>query len=187
MFRNGDILFQTGKESDFENAITSVTSQHEELSFSHVGVVIIENDSVFVLEAVPDPGVTKTYIEDFINASHITVVGRLLPEFEPIIPDALQKIKLLIGKPYDFVFKNDNDAYYCSELIQITFKKDDGTPIFETIPMTFKDKETDVFNPYWIEYYDKYNEEIPEGEQGTNPTDLSKSEAIEIIYRINNL
>ena len=181
VFKDGDLLFQTGKGSEFENAITLSTAKIEDFSFSHVGVLSFENDSVFVLEASSESGVSKIFINDFMKKSSVTVVGRLKPQYGYVIPEAIKNIKLLVGKPYDFVYLKDNDAYYCSELIQVTFKLNDGTSIFETIPMTFKNKNTGEILEFWTEHYKRHNEKIPEGKPGTNPVQLSKSDKIELV------
>jgi hypothetical protein len=185
-YQNGDIVFQVGKGSNFEKAIFLVTSGIDDYDFSHVGVIYIENDEIFVLEATPKPGVTQTPLSDFLNESAVMVVGRLKPQYQYVIPGAFEKIKPLMGKPYDFTFHHNNDAYYCSELIQIAFIQKDGTPVFEPTPLTFIDKDTGETAAFWVEYYKKYDEPIPEGEQGSSPAGLSKSNAIEIIHKVVN-
>ena len=68
--RDGDLLFSVGKgESELLKAIQNATSKGGEIPFSHVGIVYIENDSVFVLEAAPKQGVVKTPLADFIDES----------------------------------------------------------------------------------------------------------------------
>lgn len=185
-YQNGDIIFQAGKGSDFEKAIFSVASAVDDWDFSHVGVIFIENEDIFVLEAAPKPGVAKTPLKEFLEESAAAVVTRLKPEYRYTISGALKRIMPLMGKPYDFTFHHDNDAYYCSELIQIAFIQNDGTPLFEATPLTFKDKNTGEISPFWIAYYEKYDEPIPEGEPGSSPAKLSKSEALEIVYKIVN-
>jgi hypothetical protein len=182
-FKTGDLLFQVGKENDFEKAIVTSTSNQKNLNFSHIGVAYFENDSLFVLEATPKFGVCKTYFTDFLKESSQIVVGRLKSQYQYCIPNAISTIKSLIGKSYDFIFCDEN-AYYCSELVQTSFKDKSEKHIFETIPMSFKDENTDEILPYWIEYYKKYDKPIPEGHLGSNPNQLFKSEKIDDIYEI---
>lgn len=181
--QNGDFLFQIGKGSEFEKAIISSTYNYEHLNFSHVGVATIENDSIFVFEANPKTGVSKTPINIFIKNSDLVVIGRLKKEYTYTIDSALIRIKSILGKPYDSIFNNNNDAYYCSELIQINFLDNKNNPIFEPILMSFKDKENGEILPYWIEYYKNINEQIPEGELGSNPVNIFNSKKINIIYK----
>jgi hypothetical protein len=180
--QNGDLLFQTGIGSEFENAIIHSVSDISDLYFSHCGVVFLENDSIFVLEAEPENGVIKTKFVDFYNKSTHLVVGRLNFDYQYIINESISKILSLIGKKYDFIFSDNNDEYYCSELIQKTFTDNKDIAIFETIPMTFKNINTGEINSYWVEYFKKLETTIPEGKQGSNPTNLSKSDKISIIY-----
>ncbi len=37
--------------------------------------------------------------------------------------------------------------------------------------------------PYWIDHFEALGEAVPEGAPGTNPADMSRHEAIEIVYR----
>jgi len=179
--QTGDILFQIGNGSDFENAVINSTSDIYDKSFSHCGVVYLENNTIFVLEAETEKGVLKTIFEDFYNKSKHLVIGRLKCDYQYVIDNSISKILALIGKKYDFIFSSENDEYYCSELIQKNFTDSNNKPIFETISMTFKDKITNETIPYWVKYFEKLNAEIPEGKQGSNPTYLSKSEKIELI------
>ncbi len=86
----------------------------------------------------------------------------------------MQKAKKLLGKKYDFAFDLNNNTYYCSELIYKIFE---GTALqFPTPKMTFKKEGSNEFLPFWIDYFEKLNCAIPEGEPGLNPTGMSRSD-----------
>jgi len=186
-FQTGDLLFQVGKNSELNEAITEVTSGERDIHYTHIGIISIENDTVFVIEAIP-PEVSKTLLDTFLSRSAnwekkpMVAVGRLKPEYREVIPQALIRAKNLLGKPYDYVYSPDNDAYYCSELITFSFLNKQNMPIFEPIKMNFRDADGNL-PVYWIEHFEKQNAEIPENELGSNPGELSKSEKIEIVYR----
>jgi len=186
-FQTGDLLFQVGKHSELNEAITEVTSGERDIHYTHTGIVLVENDTVFVIEAIP-PEVSKTLLDTFLSRSAnlgekpMVAVGRLKQEYREIISQALIRAKNLLGKPYDYVYSPDNDAYYCSELITLSFLNKQNTPIFEPIKMNFRDADGNL-PAYWIEHFEKYNAEIPENKLGSNPGELSKSEKIEIIHR----
>jgi len=182
--QTGDLLFQVGKGSDFENAIVSSTEGEKKLSYSHVGVVFVDKE-IFVLEAEPKNGVAKTPLQEFLdNGAVITVVGRLKEEYKYTIPEAIERILPELGKLYNFTFLFLGEGFYCSELIQKNFILDNGECLFPPAPLSFGDSNTEEIHNYWIEYYKKYNMEVPKGELGSNPNEMSASEFIEIIGRI---
>lgn len=184
--RTGDILFQAFEPSGYASAIESVSDGWGGYAFSHVGVAYIENGNAFVLEAIPY-GVSKTPIETFlrksrqINGRPAVAVARLKKKYRKAIPDAISTMLSLIGKRYDFVFDPSNDMYYCSEIIEIAFRHR-NKPIFDSAPMSFKDKQSGELNPYWIKHFEMHKGEIPEGVPGTNPSDMSKSPKLKIIH-----
>lgn len=188
--RDGDLLFSVGKgESELLKAIQNATSKDGEIPFSHVGIACIENDSVFVLEAAPKQGVVKTPLADFIDESAkidskpIVAVGRMKKVHEKSAKEAPQRALMHLGKKYDFAYSESNDDFYCSELIRFSFLDSNGKPIFPAQPMSFKNKETRLEEPFWVDHFKKLNQEIPEGEPGTNPADMAKSDLIEIVYK----
>ncbi|WP_339925864.1 YiiX/YebB-like N1pC/P60 family cysteine hydrolase [uncultured Cyclobacterium sp.] len=191
-WKAGDILFQNGDCGDFCDAIKKVTSGYQGQSFSHNGMLIIENGNWMVLEAISQ-GVQMTALEDFLNR-HTTengypkvIVGRLKEQYQHLIPEAILFGKTLIGKPYDDGFDLDNEAYYCSELIHFSLMKaNKGLPVFDTPPMTFKDPATNETFSVWEKYFEKLNLEIPEGEPGLNPGGMSLSPALNIIHNFEN-
>ena len=81
----------------------------------------------------------------------------------------ISKAKSLVGKPYDNAFLPDNDAYYCSEFIQVVFGD-----IFESKPMNWRDADGNL-PEYWTKHFEELNMPVPEGIAGTNPTDISRS------------
>lgn len=186
--KTGDILFQRNRqETSFVRAIMDVTTSIEDLNFTHIGVVLVERDSIFVLEATM-PKVCKTPLEKFfkqskqINGNPMVVVGRLKPRYHKSIPDAIEYMKSLLGKPYDYVFLPDNDAYYCSEIIQLAFRTKNGKFIFKTQPMTFIDKATGETSELWVTHFERHKTAIPEGVEGTSPGEMSHSKVLRIVH-----
>ena len=88
------MLFQVGKSSELNEAITEVTSGERDVHYTHIGIVLVENDTIYVIEAIP-PEVSKTLLDTFLSRSAnwdekpVVAVGRLKPEYRELIPQAL--------------------------------------------------------------------------------------------------
>ena len=186
-FQTGDLLFQAGKSSELNEAIAEATLGESNINYTHVGIVFVENDTVFVIEAIP-PTVCITLLDTFLLRSAnqagkpIAAIGRLKQEYRESISQAIVLAKRQLGKPYDYVYSPDNDAYYCSELVTFSFLNSLNMPIFELVPMNFRDADGKL-PTYWIMHFEKYNTAVPENCPGSNPGDLSKSNKIDIVYR----
>ncbi|HBG40603.1 YiiX/YebB-like N1pC/P60 family cysteine hydrolase [Limibacterium fermenti] len=189
VLQEGDLLFTVGKgESELLKAIQNSTSGKQEIPFSHVGIVHIENDKLFVLEATSPQGVVITPLDSFfeetarIDGKSLMAVGRLKEPFRYSIRDAITNAQKHIGKPYDYAYDEDNDAYYCSELVRYAFTDSLGKPLFEPLAMSFKNLETGEIDPYWIQHFERLHTPVPEGAPGTNPADMAKSNLIDIVH-----
>ena len=186
-FKEGDILFQDLDKNAIDNAIEKVTKTNSAYNFTHVGIVIKEQNTLKVLEAI-STGVQLTEIDVFLNRNLINgkpkvVVGRLTPEFKPMLSNAIEHGKSLIGLPYDPIYVIGDNSYYCSELLYEMFHFSNSNNIpFKLNPMTFKDPETNETLKFWLDYYAELNHEIPEGELGLNPNGMSVSPNIILIY-----
>ena len=185
--QTGDLLFQVGKSSGLNEAIAGVTKGESDIHYTHVGIVSVENDVVFVIEATP-PQVCITLLDTFLLRSAklaekpVVAVGRLKQEYRETIPHAIIRARSLLGKPYDYVYSPDYDAFYCSELVTYSFIDRQNRPVFEPVSMNFRDADGN-FPAYWIAHFEKYNADIPENQPGSNPGDISRSDRIEIVFR----
>ena len=184
--QEGDLFFQDLDSSPLCDAIEKVTHSVNNKNFSHVGICIIENSELFILEAFTN-GVGIIKVEDFLERSlnkdgdPKVSIGRLKPKYKYLIKPALQKGKSLIGKEYDDLFIINNDKYYCSELIYNIFLNSDHN-LFKLEPMTFKNPDSNYFMQIWIDYFNDLSSKIPEGMPGLNPGGISRSKSINIVY-----
>lgn len=182
--QEGDLLFQDLDSSPLCDAIELVTPGYKDANFSHIGLVVLDNDTLKVLEAIP-PKVVLTDIKSFFNRSYDRsgsskiIAGRLKDEFQNTIKDAIIYAKSKIGIKYDEAFLMNNESYYCSELIFEAFEKDS---IFKLKPMTFLHPKTNDTLTVWKNYYSKLGVTIPQNEPGINPGIMSLSDKIEMIY-----
>ncbi|RKH60025.1 peptidase [Corallococcus aberystwythensis] len=111
--RHGDVVFQTSGSRQ-SKAIQVAT--HSPLS--HVGLVEVTPDGVFVVEAVQP--VKRT---PFAQWKARGVKGRLLVMRPQGVDDAAKaravaEAKRHLGKPYDALFGWGDEAMYCSELVR---------------------------------------------------------------------
>lgn len=186
-FRSGDLLFEVGKESRMTDAIVDATAHNGASGFSHVAILERDGDEYFIIEATSKGGVRRITLDEFLHGAGHDDKGRplvavyRLRDSSPAAA-AVERAKTHIGRPYDFAFMPDNDAYYCSELVYESYLDDNGEHIFTAHPMTFKGRDGS-FAPFWTELFDSLGMDIPEGVAGTNPEDMSKECAIEEVYR----
>ncbi|MFB1480226.1 YiiX/YebB-like N1pC/P60 family cysteine hydrolase [Corallococcus sp. RDP092CA] len=111
--RTGDVVFQTSGSRQ-SKAIQAAT--HSPLS--HVGLVEVTPEGVFVVEAVQP--VKRT---PFAQWRARGVKGRLLVMRPQGVDDAARaravaEAKRHLGKPYDALFGWGDEAMYCSELVR---------------------------------------------------------------------
>ena len=182
--QEGDLLFQDLDSSPLCDAIELVTPGYKDANFSHIGLVVLDNDTLKILEAIP-PKVVLTDMKSFFSRSYDAegkskiIAGRLKDEFQYTIKNAIIYAKSKVGIEYDEAFIMNNNLYYCSELIFEAFEKDS---IFKLKPMTFLHPETNDTLIVWKNYYSKLGLTIPQNEPGINPGTMSLSNKIEIIY-----
>jgi hypothetical protein len=145
-------------------------------------MVYERHDSVFVIEAIGS-AVKLTWLPAFLKySSKPAYHGRLRSSFRELVPAAISFSISKLGVPYDDAFLYANGKYYCSELIYDAFLSANGnSPFFSLFPMTYKMPGTNSFDPAWVAYFKKLDQEIPEGKPGCNPGGISLSDKLEIL------
>ena len=182
--KTGDLLFCRTTAGDLSKAIDQVTQTGKETHYSHVGIIDIRNDTIWVLHSAPEKGVCCEVLSSFLNPENekrIATAYRLKSKNSKAIPAAIQKARELIGQHYNFTYIFKDQGYYCSEYIYELFAADS---IFTLNPMTFKNPKTGQFIPEWIDHYQKLGIAIPEGEPGCNPNGMAASEKLEMIGEV---
>lgn len=164
-----DLLFHVTPQS---NAITDVTPG----MIDHVAIVI-NADSV--IEAV-GRGVVITPIDSLRQQPGYYLIGRVKGVHRP---SSIAHARTYLGRPYDYLYLPDNEAIYCSELVQFSFVDKLGHRLFEPIPMSFHDA-TGQITDYWRNFYKERGMDVPEGHPGTNPGELSNRRQIRIIGQL---
>lgn len=160
--------------------IDQATQTGQDTHFDHVGIVDIQNDSVYVLHAAPKKGVSRETLAQFFYSykEKVTItIYRLNEKYAKAIPSAIKKAYILLGQPYNQSYILKDPGIYCSEYIYEIFASDS---IFQLKAMTFKNPKTRQYLPAWVNYYKKLGIAIPEGELGCNPNAMASSEKMEM-------
>ncbi|MBQ8045646.1 MAG: hypothetical protein IJ269_04770 [Bacteroidales bacterium] len=184
---SGDLLFQVNKSSELVDAITNSTIGFENLSCSNVGILIEENEELYIIAASTINGVEIMQLQTFLDKSAATqdnkpiVIAKRLKDTS-FVQNAVERAKTLIGRPFDFAFLPNNNAIYGSELVYESYLDDNNNPLFASHQMFFRDS-TGNTSDKWISYFKSYNLDVPVGEYGTNPNDMANDTILEEIYR----
>lgn len=170
----GDLLFCAQVKG---NNITDVTQGVGGMKIDHVAILHRQGGRTFALEAIHS-GVGLTPIDSFMARREAVLAARLRDTLG--VARSVERALGFIGRPYDFNFMPDDSAFYCSELVQKCYRDSRGELVFKPIPMSFHDQSGRI-TPYWHDYYARQGLQVPEGEPGSNPGDLSRSAAICIL------
>ncbi len=186
--QHGDLLFNVVSPSrdGIAKAIVTVTEGVDLQQVSHVAIVCKEADGKFyALEATTRHGVCLTPIDSFLlHSDHspeglpLLLLGRLKDPSH--VAASVEKAKTYLGRPYDFQYEPSDSAIYCSELVHYSYFSSTGEMLFPQQPMSFHD-QTGQVTQFWKDYYQQWNMAVPEGEPGTNPGGISRSDKINII------
>lgn len=181
--RNGDLIFESVGDSAAAQAIDAATAHSREESFSHVAIIEVAEDGVYVIEAASESGVQRITLDEFLDAAThyesgepAVTVMRLKGEYDTAA--FIANAKQHIGEPYDHYFMPDNGRMYCSELVYESFRDGNGNPIFTARPMNFRAADGSM-PQYWVELFESLGEPIPQGVSGTNPNDMAREEVLE--------
>ncbi len=175
-----DLIFVTSPSA---NAITDVTNGFSNLPIDHVAIYYEAKGSQRIIESVPDGGVQMKDLQQFIseNKGAHAYVARVTAEYDAA--RTLRNAFSYVGRPYDHLFLADNEAIYCSELVQFSFVDRQGKRVFSPIPMSFHDSQGQI-TEFWIRFYKKHGMEVPEGFPGTNPGELSRRNNVMVLFQL---
>lgn len=167
--RPADLLFHVAAT---ENAITAVTP----VMIDHVAIVV-SRDSV--IEAV-GKGVVTTPLDSLRKQKGYYLYARVR---HADCQRSIANARRFLGQPYDSLYLPDNEAVYCSELVLLSFVNKRGKPIFQPVPMTFRDSSGQIPS-HWLELYERNGIAVPEGEAGSNPAELSQRKGVKIVEKL---
>ena len=171
-FHSGDLLFCLQQKSDMEKAIGNSTGE-----YTHVAIVDVDSTSrVWIIEASGSNGVRRIPYSDWSHRDFCAY--RLNVPFDTAA--VIARAKSFLGQPYDDSFLPDNGQMYCSELVYEAFLDANGNHLFKSQPMNFRDKRGKM-PKYWKKHFRKLGIAIPEGVEGTNPSDMAKSPLLTIV------
>ena len=180
LLKDGDLLFEV---SPSDNAITDVTQGFDGMKIDHVAIYWDKH----VIESTRVKGVAISSLEQFIkrntqDSGEVRVlVGRITSDYH--LRKTIKRAKRFLGLPYDSLYLPDNEAVYCSELVLLSFVNKHGKPIFQPVPMTFRDSSGQIPS-HWLELYERNGIAVPEGEAGSNPAELSQRKFIKIVGKL---
>jgi hypothetical protein len=187
MLQEGDLLFQDLNCGALCNAIESVTEGIDGKKFSHCAMIVKQNDTLKVVEAIGGNVQTSTLHHFFARSGDTATIKNITIARTT----AMEKVGLAkavsfavqqVGQPYDDEFIMNNGKWYCSELLYEAFKvANNQKEFFSLAPMTFKDPATKNYFPAWIDYYKALQKPIPEGQLGLNPGSISRSDKLTIL------
>lgn len=174
--QSGDLIFQDLDGGPLSDAIESVTPHYKGHAFSHVGILYIKENRIFVIEAIGKKVQLNPLNTVLRRSPHPSYIGRLKPSYQSLRKKIIDFALRQLGKPYDDDFLMNNGKYYCSELVYAAFKAaNEGKAVFELFPMTYKKPGSDVYFPAWKTYFKEKGEPVPEGLPGCNPGGIAVS------------
>jgi hypothetical protein len=179
---NGDLLFVETNYKNLSGAISRVTENRNNLiSYDHIILIEKNKNRLKAYHSSTENGSEKLDLNILIQRYHKQ--KRKLALYRIIDNQcgntAINNAEKLLGKPYNDLYILNDNSYYCSDFIERVYR---DCNLFSQDKMTFKNPNTGKTDEYWLEYYKERQTNVPEGQLGTNPNAMSKSDKIKLIF-----
>lgn len=165
---DGDLIF-VRDGSVFSEAVIGSTD-----SYSHVGI----HFGGMVYHADRRRGVVRDPLGKFLSVDGLEAFAYRHEGIDA--EEARRNAVRLLGRPYNHSFRPGARSFYCSQYIAAVL------PIFGEVPMKFGDGKGEI-SDFWREYFRSLGEEVPLDEPGTNPSQLSRSELLKFVGKIESV
>lgn len=166
--QTGDIVLQDLKSPSSEAVKLATDSP-----YSHCGLVSVEGDSSFVIEAVGP--VRKIPLEQWIANGGGLYSALRLKEVRNV-DKAIRAAEKYLGLPYDHMYLWGDDEFYCSELVHKAYSRGCGISLCDL--RQFEEYNLEPVKRATIERFG----EVPVGQKVVTPEDLARSESLIIVY-----
>lgn len=173
--KTGDLIFVASTSGEMDGAISAATG-----AFTHVAMLEVAGDSLWVIDAHPSHGVSRRTLSSFLEENGADAYYSVMRVRGFDAATAVERAKAFIGLPYDLRFLPGNDAYYCSELVQVCYLSADGAPLFPSAPMNWLAPDG-TLPSYWQQNFAALGMDVPQGVPGTNPADMAASPCLALV------
>lgn len=182
--QDGDLLFVTAANAGLSAAIDDATRTGDSPSYDHVALVAHDQATTVVLHA-DEHGSRQQTLATFMDEArerhrHVDVYA-LKNAVGDVIDAAIVQARRMLGRPYNDSYVLDENSYYCSDFIERAYR---AHKVFALQPMRFRNPDTGIIAPYWIDFYRQRGMSVPEGQPGTNPNDMARSSALVLRGRL---
>ena len=179
LLKSGDIIFQTSRSTQSKAVQLATRSE-----YSHMGIVYIKNDEVFVYEAVQP--VKLTPLKQWIKRGEKQkfVVKRLKNADEVLTSANLTKMQQVgekyLGKDYDLFFEWSDKRIYCSELVWKIYKEALNIEVGKVQAL----KDFDLSNVVVkAKLKERYGDSIPLEEPVISPESMFDSDKLKTVFK----
>lgn len=124
--RTGDVVFHTS--TSIRSALIRKASSSP---YSHVGLIEVADDGLFVIEAVQPVSRTPWKRWRARGVDGKVTVMRPRDATPAQLADVVRAAKTQLGKPYDARYRWDDERLYCSELVAKAFSRALGVSLGE--------------------------------------------------------
>lgn len=164
----GDLLFCCNGSHEILDV-----SGKSQWKFDHVAIAV---DSSTIIESTPYEGVALKSLHKFINSRKVFVAQ---VHNKQLAEKAAEIASRFVGMAYNHTFSdNCKNGLYCSQLITTSFKiANNNMPYFKEDTLNFLDKNGNLPD-FWIQYFKRYNMNVPQGKSGSHPSRLFEDKKI---------
>lgn len=151
-----------------EENISNLSVGYAGISYYHCGLYIGNNH---IIESVRGDKVVISSIDSYKNSPKLVCRTACTSKF---IDDVIRFAHTFVGFEYNSLFlPKQEHKLYCSELIHRAFDMANSNSFFTPQKLNYiSPDETEVSN-YWKDLYGQYGYEVPHGEEGSHPNNLS--------------